>query len=174
MPILFKAIKRLQWKYKLALAYGHCHHMGWVTHRVSSLSALSSPVWICKKVEYYGKKGHLYGLESTTSALILSILGLWGSGLGASSTAHCFCLHFINSFSSSLTRSLSSSIVAIDEIGVNKMYVNLENSIDDNLPGRLNPHRKYTSSEETSAVWMFPTLKNVRVEKEYQDLERFL
>lgn len=56
---------------------------------------------------------HLYGLESTTSALILSILGLCASSLCASSAAHCLCLHLMSSFSSSRTRSFSSSTVAI-------------------------------------------------------------
>lgn len=82
----------------------------WLTRR--SLSAL----WLlAKSVKSHNNKvkSHLYGLESTTSALILSIFGLWSSWFWASSTAHCFCLHFINSFSNSLTRSFSSSTVAI-------------------------------------------------------------
>lgn len=117
MPILFRAIRRLQWKHRLKVGLNQCNTNiwgEWLTRR-SLLSHSSIPIF--QNSRRFKKKttmqSHLYGLESTTSALIFSILGLWSSRRCASSMAHCFCLHFINSFSNSLTRSFSSSTVAI-------------------------------------------------------------
>uniref|UniRef100_A0A8C2XJG2 Acyl-CoA dehydrogenase family member 11 n=1 Tax=Cyclopterus lumpus TaxID=8103 RepID=A0A8C2XJG2_CYCLU len=83
--------------------------------------------------------------------------------------AHCFCLHLINSFSSSLTRSFSSSTVAISKTNVSKQRERnkgdiTRNDSENEQTRRLDRSGKYTSSELKSAVRVCAPAYNVRVE----------